>query len=168
MEIWIRNSLIGSASSTVFTEAPGTTTGGGLAVYSVKGMTKTGASAALQNAAQANQAANATPAPALTNNVTSPNPVITAVFNTANSLTSAPVVPIGFYTGNKNVYSTPSTTLIVGVSEGGKPAKHSLGRLKAHRLGRQLRLSWIYLALSQLPGLSLVKVALRRPPPKPS
>src|SRR5262245_29244760 len=73
MQAWIRNALIGSATSTIFTHAPGTSTGGGLGVLKITGMTKSGGSAELKSAKQDNAAAAATPAPAfpaagLTNN----------------------------------------------------------------------------------------------------
>lgn len=119
MEVWVRNSRIGSATSTVFTDAAGTTTGGGIHVYKVTGMTKAGSSAVKQVASQANQAANATPAPTFSGSVTSPNPVITAVFNTTNSTISNPVVPLNFAHGLKTAYGTPATSLQSGYSEGG-------------------------------------------------
>src|SRR5665213_3300911 len=43
--IWVRDHPIGSASSTVFTQAPGTSTGGGLAVHKVTGIALVGINA---------------------------------------------------------------------------------------------------------------------------
>lgn len=122
LEIYIRNSLVGSATSTVFTEAPGTTTGGGLTVLKVTGMTKTGASAALQSATQANQAA-ATPAPAFTNNITSPNPVIGAVFNASSSTITNVNLTVGFALANLSGYTTPATGVHVMFNSGGTSGK---------------------------------------------
>jgi hypothetical protein len=120
VEIWVRNSLVGSGTSTTFTDAPGTTTGGGLTVYRVSGMSKTGSAAILQSASQANQAAAGTPAPAFTNPVTNPNPVITAVLNTTNTTTAAnTVAPVGFAMPQINAYATPATSLISAFVEGG-------------------------------------------------
>src|SRR5437868_10977106 len=46
MMVHIRNALVGVSTSTVFTHAPGTSTGGGMAVFQVTGMQKVGAAAA--------------------------------------------------------------------------------------------------------------------------
>lgn len=80
MMFHVRTALIPAASSTIFSHAPGTTTGGGLAVLKVTGMTRVGASAALQNAKQENQAGGTTPAPVFGATPQSGNPVIGAVF----------------------------------------------------------------------------------------
>src|SRR5262245_7809752 len=75
MRFWIRDALIGSASSTVFTHAPGTSTGGGLGVLKVTGMTRAGAAAELKSGILSNQTA-ATPAVSWTGGGSglSPNP----------------------------------------------------------------------------------------------
>ena len=83
--IHIRDAVIPAASSTVFTHAPGASTGGGLCVLKVTSMTKVGALAALQNAKQENQAAGGTPAPVFGSIPQSTNPVIGAVFHTSTS-----------------------------------------------------------------------------------
>jgi hypothetical protein len=84
MQIWVRTALITSATSTVFTQAPGTTTGGGLVVLDIQGMDKTGATAIVRSAIQSNQAAGGTPAPVLGAVPSSTNPIIGAVFNATN------------------------------------------------------------------------------------
>src|SRR5262245_22496776 len=50
MKAWVRNSPIGSASSTVFSHAPGTSTGGGLGVFKCTEITKKGSAAIRQSA----------------------------------------------------------------------------------------------------------------------
>lgn len=83
INIYARNSLVSSATSTTFTHAPGTTTGGGLAVYSVSGMTNTGASAFRQSGSDSNGTAGQTPTPLMTGALIplSGNPVITGLYN---------------------------------------------------------------------------------------
>lgn len=121
LEIYVRDALIGSATSTTFTQAPGTTTGGGIVVYKVTGMTKYGSTAIKQTAAkQDNQSANTTPAPTFGAGVTSPNPVIAAVLNTTNSTSVGTVQPVGFVRGGHNAYATPATSLFTCFSEGGQ------------------------------------------------
>lgn len=112
MKFWVRDALIGAASSTVFTHAPGASTGGGLVVLKVTGMTRVGSAAFRQFAKQDNQAA-ATPAPVFASAALTTNPVIGAVFN-AN--TPAGLTPRGTpaYTERfDNGYGTPTTGLEV-------------------------------------------------------
>jgi hypothetical protein len=108
MRVFIRDSFISSAVSTIFTHAPGASSGGGLAVFKVTGMSKVGASADLQFAKQDNQAAG-TPAPAFTNAVDTNNPVIGAVFNATNpaTMTQRASFTEAFDVG----YNTPTTGL---------------------------------------------------------
>ena len=81
--IFVRHAFTQTASSTVFTHAPGASTGGGLAVYAVRGLAKSDLGAIRQSITQANQAAG-TPAPTFANAVVTGNPVISAVFNATN------------------------------------------------------------------------------------
>jgi hypothetical protein len=90
LSVYIREQLIGAAASTIFTHAPGTTSGGGLAVLKVTGMIRTGAGAARQSATQANQAGGGTPTPAFAVAALTGNPVIGACFNAANPATLTP------------------------------------------------------------------------------
>lgn len=106
MSVFIRTPLIQQPNSTVFTAAPGVTTGGGLAVYAIRGMSKVGASAILQSAVQAN-IASGTPAPVLGATPKANNPIITGVFNGTNP--GGVTVRTG-YTSDVNVgYITPTT-----------------------------------------------------------
>lgn len=111
MRIWIRRGLIGSASSTVFSHAPGTSSGGGLAVFKVTGMGRVGSRAARQSAIQSNQAGGGTPTPVFGSAALTGNAVIGAVFNATNPATmtarGTPAYTERFDTG----YATPTTGL---------------------------------------------------------
>jgi hypothetical protein len=114
MRIFVRNSLIGSNTSTVFSHAPGTTSGGGLVVLKVTGMTNAGLAAIKQTAKQKNQASGGTPTPVFSVAANTLNPVIGAVFN--ETTTAATMTPRGTpaYTERADVgYSTPTTGLEV-------------------------------------------------------
>lgn len=87
MKVWVRNALITSATSTVFTHAPGTTTGGGIVAIDVQGMDKAGATAIVRSAIQSNQAAGGTPAPVFGATPSITNAIIGAVFNGGNPAT---------------------------------------------------------------------------------
>jgi len=107
--IHIRNALIGAASSTVFTHAPGTSTGGGLAVFKVTGMGKVGAAAAKQSAKQDNQAAAGTPSPTFGATPQLVNAIIGAIFNATNPAT---MTPRASYTErNDSGYNSPASGL---------------------------------------------------------
>jgi hypothetical protein len=84
LSVYIRDALIGSATSTIFTNNNTSNTGGGIAVLRVTGMTKTGATAEVQSAKQDSQAAG-TPAPVMGAAVTTTNPVIMAAVVNDNS-----------------------------------------------------------------------------------
>jgi hypothetical protein len=117
MRVFIRNALVGNASSTVFTHAPGTTTGGGLAVIKVTGMTRVGYSAFRQFAVQSNQSA-ATPAPVFGQAVLTGNPVIGAVFNASNPAALTPRT--SFAELFDNGYATPTTGLEIMSRDSGE------------------------------------------------
>lgn len=106
--IAIRNALIASAVSTIFTiTRSGGTTGGGLSVLKVTGMTLTGSSAARGNGKQENQAAGGTPAPVLSLTPLTGNAVISAVFNATNP--AGTTIPASFTDRNNSGYNTPAT-----------------------------------------------------------
>jgi len=111
MKVWVRDNLISSATSTVFTHAPGTSTGGGLVVVDAQGMDKAGSSAIVQSAIQSNQAASGTPAPVFGSAVNTQNAVIGAVFNASNPAALTPRANFGelFDSG----YNNPATGLEV-------------------------------------------------------
>lgn len=109
MRMFIRTSLISSAVSTVFSHAPGSSSGGGLAVHKVTSMTRTGSQAEKQSCKQDNQSASTTPAPVFGAAVTTTNPVISCAFNASNT---AAITPRASFTSLVDAgYNTPTTGL---------------------------------------------------------
>lgn len=108
LRCFIRTQLIPAAVSTIFTHAPGTSTGGGLAVHKVTGMGRVGAAAARQAAVQNNQAA-ATPAPAYGSSALTGNAHIGAIFNGTNPATMT--APASWTERTDVGYATPTSGL---------------------------------------------------------
>ena len=120
MQIFIRDALITSATSTVFTHAPGTSSGGGLTVLKVSGMTAVGVAAKLQSGGVDN-VASGTPTMTWTGGGSSSgsNPVISAVFNTSNAAGTM-VKPTAFDTKVADLAYTATTNgLGVATDEAG-------------------------------------------------
>ena len=119
MQVWIRNDLIRAAASTVFTHAPGTTSGGGLAVLKVTCMSRCGiTNAVVQSAIQDNGAGAATPSPVLGTAATTTNALIGAVFNASNPAT---LTPRASWTERADVgYNTPTSGLEVMSRDSGE------------------------------------------------
>jgi hypothetical protein len=116
MWIYIRNDLIKSVASTVFTFSPlaAGDTGGGLVVLRVTGMWRAGASAKRKSGGQDNQAAAGTPGPSWTGggSATGLNPLIGAILNGTNP--AGMTKPASFDTEQfDNGYNTPPTGLEV-------------------------------------------------------
>lgn len=86
MMIQIRTTPITASVSTIFTHAPGTSSGGGLAIYQITGMNKAGASASLQVGGDNNVTSTGTPAPVFGSTPQLKNPVIGAVFSSATTV----------------------------------------------------------------------------------
>lgn len=108
MWLFVRDSLVPATLSTVITmTSPGGDTGGGLLVYRVTSMSRTGAAAVRQKAGQSNQAAAGTPAPVLPAAALTGNSVIGAVFNATNVATLTP--PTGWTEKHDTGYATPTT-----------------------------------------------------------
>jgi hypothetical protein len=84
MSVWIRNDFIRSATSTIFTHAPGTTTGGGLVVLKITGMSRCGITNAIVQSANQDNGAAATPSPVFATGATTTNAIIGAVYNATN------------------------------------------------------------------------------------
>lgn len=107
MQVFVRTQFIQQPNSTVFTHAPGASTGGGLEVYAIRGMAKVGLAAILQVITQANQAAAGTPAPVLAGIPQANNPILTGIFNATNP---AAVTQRTGYTRDTNAgYITPTS-----------------------------------------------------------
>lgn len=104
---WVRTALIGSAVSTIVTAATQTSTGGGLAVYRVSGMTQTGATALRSKGGQSSGVAGATPAPVLDLTPLTTNPILIGLMNGTNG--SANQTPrTGYTEGNDQGYNSPA------------------------------------------------------------
>lgn len=108
MTFWIRNALIVSAVSTVFTHDPtptGGSNGGGLSVLKVTGMSRTGNIAPRNSTGGVTFAAAAAPAVSLSSAALTTNPVIGAVLNATSP---AGLTPRTGYSELADVgYSTP-------------------------------------------------------------
>jgi hypothetical protein len=120
MDVWVRDVPIGVAASTVFTHAPGTTTGGGLAVIKVAGADKAGLTGLkVKAAAQQNAAASTTPTVSMGSAISTSNAVIGAVFSGTNSTTT--VANNASYTEVfDNGYATPTSGLEVMTRNSGE------------------------------------------------
>jgi hypothetical protein len=119
LTVWVRNSLIPAASSTIFTAAQVGSTGGGLTVIRISGCTKPGAAAVRSNGGQSSGTAGTTPAPVLSSTPLSPNPIIAAVSNGTNSTTTV-VQRTGYTEAFDNGYNTPPTGLEVSYLSSGE------------------------------------------------
>lgn len=109
LQMWIRDSFITAASSTIFTATQASSTGGGLVVLRVSGMLRTGANAARQTSGQSAGTAATTPAPVFPGVALTGNPVIGAV---ANGATAASMTAPASFTEDMDLgYSTPSAGL---------------------------------------------------------
>lgn len=119
LTIWVRNSLIISASSTTFTANQGGSSGGGLSVLRVSGMSIVGLSAVRRTGVatyntggQSTGTAGTTPAPVLGSTPLTANTIISAVCNASTA--AGVVVQRATYTEDfDNGYSTPGTGLEV-------------------------------------------------------
>lgn len=127
LSLFIRESLIKSAVSTIFSSPQGTTTGGGLAVLKVTGMAKFGLAAVrsiatvYQVGIQSNQAAAGTPAPVYPAVPLTDNPQVGVVFNATSPAT---MTPRASWTERVDVgYATPTTGLEIMTVDSGQTAQ---------------------------------------------
>lgn len=119
LTVWIRNSLIESAVSTIFTASQGGSTGGGLSVERVSGMSIVGRDAVRRigvatwnTGGQSTGTAGTTPAPVLGATPLTANTIISAICNGASA--AGIVVQRATYTEDfDNAYTTPNTGLEV-------------------------------------------------------
>lgn len=120
MRVFVRNNLIQSGASTTFTHAPGTSTGGGLVVFQITGLARTGSNAIRQGAKQDNQAAAGTPTPVLGSAALTGNALIGAVFNATSTAT---MTPRASWTERCDVgYSAPTSGLETMTRDSGETA----------------------------------------------
>lgn len=113
---WIRTTLVPASSMTV-TAAQAGSTGGGLYVLRVAGMTNTGAAALRSSGGQSSGTAGTTPAPVLSLTPLTTNPILTAVANQTAPATMTP--PTGYTQDQDSGYSTPTTGASVAHKDSG-------------------------------------------------
>lgn len=127
VSVWVRDALITNTTSTIFTHAPGVTSGGGLAVYKVSEMAIAGLAAIQQSAKEENQSSGNTPSPTFANLPKYTNPILTIVGNTSGG---SSVSQTAEYTIQDNLnYSGPVQALLVAV-------------LRAHRFETRQSIAW--------------------------
>lgn len=108
LTVWIRDALIGNAASTTFQANQASSTGGGLSVFRVSAMTRTGALALKSSGGQSSGTSATTPAPVLGATPDTANPIIAAVCNGTNSSTTV-VHRTGYTEASDLGYNTPAT-----------------------------------------------------------
>lgn len=111
--VFVRDALIPSASSTTFSHAPGSSSGGGLAVIKITGMTRFGLSAIRQSAVQNNQAGGTVATPVFSTAVLTTNAVIGALLNATTPASVSPRSSPSYSELLDVGYSTPTTGLQV-------------------------------------------------------
>lgn len=119
---WVRNALISAASSTIFTASQGGSSGGGLLVYRISGMSIVGLGAVRGAGGQSSGGAGGTPAPVLLRRVGTTfsgtqaaltgNAMIAAVCNGTNSTTTV-TQPASWTESFDNGYTSPATGMEV-------------------------------------------------------
>lgn len=124
LNVFVRTALITSAGSTIFTAAQVGSTGGGLHVYRLHGMTLVGSAAVRSNGGQSSGGAGTTPAPALSQAPHPRNPILVAVAAGANAAVMNPRgaaagQPV-YSEGADSGYNTPATGLGSAVLDSGE------------------------------------------------
>src|SRR6478672_579168 len=119
LQVFIRDNLVSSAVSTIYTATQTSSTGGGLVVLRVTGMSKVGSAAVRSSGGQSTGTAATTPAPVLSLTPQGGNPIITAVANGTNSTTTV-VQRTGYTEAFDNGYTTPATGLEVSYRSSGE------------------------------------------------
>jgi hypothetical protein len=113
LTVWIRNNLITSATSTIVTAAQASSTGGGLDVFRVSGMTRVAGLAVRQVNGRSAGTAATTPSVVLPVAALTGNPLIAAVCNgqtVAGSVVAVRGAPVWTETADL-AYSTPGAGL---------------------------------------------------------
>jgi hypothetical protein len=111
LTVWVRDTLIPAASSTIFTAAQSGSSGGGLNVMRVAGMSRTGAAAVRGNGGQSTGTGGTTPAPVLSLTPLLDNPIICAVANGSAAPIMTPRSSPAYSEGADNSYTAPATAL---------------------------------------------------------
>jgi hypothetical protein len=132
MWVFVRNRLIGSATSTTFTDTIASDSGGGLEVFRVSAMSIVGQGAIRGGGIQSNQALGTTPTPVLlrrlgvvysgTQAALTANALISAVFNATNPAATTPRSSPA-WTGSANTgYTVPAAGLRTAFINSGETA----------------------------------------------
>ena len=118
LTVWVREALVAAGVSTVFgSGAMAGSTGGGLVVLKVTGMSRVGAAAVRQSGGQENVASSTAPIVTLGSAMLTSNPVIGVVFNGANP---AGLTPPTLLTELADLgYGTPANGLEVCAANSG-------------------------------------------------
>lgn len=120
MAAYVRDTLIEAAVSTVFTIAPGASSGGGLVILAATGMSRAGADAEIQSSVQNNQGAGGTPTPVFADTPSIFSIIVGAVFNSSSP---AGMTPRASYAEEADIgYATPTTGLEVMTLDAGETA----------------------------------------------
>jgi hypothetical protein len=117
IKIFIRNNLVSSAVSTIYTATIGSDTGGGLVVFAVSGMTRTGSVAAKQFAAE-NTQTESPPTIVLGAAVLTANACIAAILGEDSP--PALTAPTGWTESADIGYATPTSGLWAGFRSSGE------------------------------------------------
>jgi hypothetical protein len=120
VSIWVRNDLVGSASSTVFTQTETGSSGGGLLVFTVTGMAWAGMAAVYSSGYVNFGGPGLTPAVIMSLACNAAYPVIAAVANANNPITVAPQTSPAYTEAAKLVYSSPTSGLEIMFIESGE------------------------------------------------
>lgn len=116
LTVFVRQNLVASGTSTTFTFAPGVTTGGGLSVFQVQGMS-IGGSGQINHSVQTNQASGTPTISVFATPIILKNPVLSVVFNGTSP--GGIVAPTGMVRVSDLGYATPTTGLDLAVADEG-------------------------------------------------
>ncbi len=118
LTVWVRTALVVTAASTVFTASQASSSGGGLHVYRLNGMTLLGASAVRSNGGQSAGTAATTPAPVLSDTPLDFNPILIAVAADQNAASMNPRT--NYTEGADSGYQTPTNGMGSAVLDSGE------------------------------------------------
>lgn len=118
LTVWVRTALVVTAASTVFTASQASSSGGGLHVYRLNGMTLLGASAVRSFGGQSAGGAGATPAPVLSDTPLPFNPILIAVASDQNAASMNPRT--NYTEGADAGYQTPTNGMGSAVLDTGE------------------------------------------------
>jgi hypothetical protein len=132
MWVFVRAALIGSATSTTFTDTIASDSGGGLEVFRISGMSICGQGAIRGGGIQSNQALGTTPTPVLlrrtgaayatTQAALTANALISAVFNATNPAGTTPRSSPAWTGSGNGGYITPTSGLRTAFINSGETA----------------------------------------------